>query len=172
MKNNNRDPFTNFTQELRKEVVDINTGELLGSSSEKVGVVPKEPNYVKVYLADIAHLNDLPNWVTGILYELLKRMDYSGMIILNGYVKDQIGKELKITNLNTIDQALTKFVKKEILLRKGQGAYLANPWLFGKGEWQDIRAIRLQVNYNLDGSRDLKAKIEKAPSHGSLQDIA
>lgn len=166
MKDNIRDPYTKITTELTKTTVDSNTGELLAVSSEKVGIVPKEPNYVKLYLEDIAYLSNIPKWGTTILYELLKRMNYRNEIILSSGIKRMIVSEMHESGLNVtvqaIGNALTDFVKAKILIRKDTGVYLANPFLFGKGEWKDIRNIRLQVGYNLDGTRELKADIEKA----------
>ena len=36
----------------------------------------------------------------------------------------------------------------KILYRVGTGAYNFNPYLFGKGDWQDVSRLRLEVNYN------------------------
>jgi DNA primase catalytic subunit len=166
MKNIIRDPTTKYTHELRTEVVDQLSGELLGGSTEKKGVVPKEPDYVKLYLADISYLSDLPKWANGILYELLTKMDYEGRIILNAGIKREIAAKLD-TSVQNIENSISKFNKKNILIRQDTGIYTGNPWLFGKGEWKDIRQIRLSIGYNLDGTRDLKALIERAIEDGT-----
>ena len=38
----------------------------------------------------------------------------------------------------------------------GRGLYLVNPKLFAKGEWKDIRRLRLAIDY--DTSEDSKGK--------------
>jgi hypothetical protein len=69
------------------------------------------------------------------------------------------------TTVQNIENAISKFSKKNILMRKDTGIYLANPWLFGKGKWENIRQIRLNVIYNLDGSRTIGADIEREDSN-------
>ena len=137
--------------------IDVETGEVKEYSQESV--IPKEPDYVKLYLADLVMLNDIPKWVSGILYELLKRMNYQNEIVLNSEIKKRIAKELDIVP-KTIDNALVTFVKKNVLFRSGVGVYLANPFLFGKGEWNNIRKIRLSVGYGTKG-KEIEANIEK-----------
>lgn len=160
-----RDPTAKFYRELRREVIDNESGEILSGITEKVGIIPKEPDFVKLYLADLAYLSHMPKWATGILYELLLRMNYKNEIILNAGVKRVIEKEMqskghKIT-VKSISNALTNFVTNKILIREDTGVYRANPWLFGKGEWKDIRHIRLSIGYNLEGVREFKADIER-----------
>lgn len=113
--------------------------------------VDKEPDFIKLYLKDLVMLNDIPKWVSGILFELLKRMEWSNNeIVLNSSIKKRIALELNIT-AQTIDNALGKFVKKNILKRLDSGIYQANPFLFGRGSWENIRQIRLSVTYDKDG---------------------
>jgi hypothetical protein len=120
--------------------------------------VGKEPNFVKLYLKDLTHLRDLPGWVSGILYELLKKMDYNNEIILNSTVKNRIAKELGVVS-KTIDNALGKFVQKQILLRQDKGIYLANPYLFGKGLWEDIEEIRMKVTYRPNTEPNIETEV-------------
>jgi hypothetical protein len=154
------DPTTLFTKEYIHEIIDGQTGELLQYKSDKIGLVPIQPSYVKLYLADISYLNQLPKWANGILYELLVVMNYKNEIFLNGELKRRIAEKLNIKP-KSIDQALTNFVKQSVLNRIGPSSYRANPWLFGKGKWEDIRGIRLVVEYNLKGERSITADIER-----------
>lgn len=120
-------------------------------SQLKESYVDKEPDYVKIYLKDLVMLNDIPKWVSGILLELLKRMEWgNNEIVLNSSIKKRIATELDI-NTQTIDNALSKFVKKNIFKRLDTGIYQANPFLFGRGSWEDIRKIRLTVTYDKNG---------------------
>jgi hypothetical protein len=120
--------------------------------------VPKEPYFVKLYLKDLAHLRELPAWVSGVLYELLQRMDYNNEIILNSTIKKRIADELSLV-LGTIDNALVKFVQRDILFRQDKGVYLANPYLFGKGLWEDIEEIRMKVTYRPNVEPNIETEI-------------
>lgn len=55
-----------------------------------------------------------------------------------------------------VSNAITELVKGKILYRVGTGAYNFNPYLFGKGDWQDVSRLRLEVNYD-----DIKGKTFK-----------
>jgi hypothetical protein len=113
---------------------------------------------VKLYLKDLAHLRELPAWVSGVLYELLQRMDYNNEIILNSTIKKRIADELSLV-LGTIDNALVKFVQRDILFRQDKGVYLANPYLFGKGLWEDIEEIRMKVTYRPNVEPNIETEI-------------
>jgi hypothetical protein len=128
------------------------------TSSRTGAQLPKEPPFVKLYLKDLAHMRNLPAWVSGILYELLKKMDYSNEIVLNSTVKNRIAGELGIHH-KTIDNALVKFVSKKIFFRLGKGVFQANPYIFGRGSWGEVEKIRLTVSYSADGEKHIEAEI-------------
>lgn len=131
-------------------------GEL--TRERKTEKLPKEPHFVKLYLKDLAHLRELPGWVCNVLYELLKKMDYTNEIVLNSTVKNRMALELNI-HPKTIDNALTKFVDKKILSRVGKGVFLANPFIFGRGVWAEVEEIRMTVSYRFNGEKDIQSDI-------------
>lgn len=128
------------------------------TSSRTGAQLPKEPPFIKLYLRDLAHLRNLPVWVSGILYELLKKMDYSNEIVLNSTVKKRMAELLDI-NFRSIDNALVKLVSKKIFFRLGPGVYQANPYIFGRGNWGEVEKIRLTVSYSADGEKHIEAEI-------------
>lgn len=104
----------------------------------------REPNYIKLYLDTVLYLKDLPKGLNTILYALLKRMSYGNQLVLNAALKRQIAKEIELS-VSSINNAITKFVKGELLERIDTGLYRVNPHIFGKGEWKDIAKIRMEV---------------------------
>ena len=128
------------------------------SKGRKTEQLPKEPHFVKLYLKDLAHLRNLPAWVSGVLYELLKLMDYTNEIVLNSTIKNRIANKLEL-HPKTIDNALVKFTAKKILIRQGKGVFLGNPFIFGRGTWSDVEEIRLTVSYRANGDKDLQAEV-------------
>jgi hypothetical protein len=138
-----------------REMLHPETGEL--QVTHRDSVLPKEPDYVKLYLSDIELLNNLPKWTDRILHELLRMMNYKNQIVLNSSIKKEIAAEFKI-HIKTIDNALVMLVKQGVLIRKDKGLYLGNPLLFGKGEWKDIRELRLTIHYTKEG-RTMTAEI-------------
>ena len=54
-----------------------------------------------------------------------------------------------------------QITKSKILIRFGSSSYIANPMLFGKGEWLSIRKIRLTVEYDFElGTKEFTAETE------------
>lgn len=155
---------------FEKQIVDISTGEAIKTYSE--AVLPKEPDYVKLYLESITKLNDVQGWTDPILHELLRLMNYRNEIILNAAVKKRMASEIKIST-RTIDNALSMLVKKNIIFREDTGLYKGNPFLFGKGEWRDIRELRMTVVFDKGGqnisTEVLKGDLEPQGASISLE---
>ena len=160
--------FMSISKNIYQETVttvDMQTGEI--SAVEKTNVVklPSEPAYVKLYLDDIQKLYDLPN--NTILYELLKRMNYEGEVVLNSSEKKKIAAKLSI-NVQTIDNYLTKLKSKDLFKSVETGTYIPNPNLFGKGEWLKVLdrrkkydSIKLTVTYTESGLRSVKTEFDE-----------
>lgn len=136
-------------------------GEMVSKRANKTLSWGAEPSYIKLYLQDVLYLSDMPKKHSAILYELLKRASYAGdkdgmQVVINASLKRRIKEELGLKNVGSISNAITDFVKGNILYRVDAGMYNFNPYLFGKGEWQDISRLRLEVNYD-----DIKGKTFK-----------
>ncbi|MGH0770026.1 replication/maintenance protein RepL, partial [Bacillus paranthracis] len=104
-------------------------GQITHQEEEKVINWGTEPNYIKVYLDTILYLKDLPKGLNSILYAFLKRMSYGNQLVVNAALKRQIAKELGLS-LSSINNAISKFVKGELLIREDTGLYKVNPHLF------------------------------------------
>ena len=146
--------------------LDTNTGEVLKEEKTNVVRLPQEPEFIKLYLADINKIFDLPKGCSPVLYEILKKMNYEGQIILNKYVKEECAKNANIV-LSSFNNCITDLVKKDIIKRLGTGVYVANPHLFGKGSWAEIskqREFYLTVKYTSKG----KEVVQTPPVQKSL----
>lgn len=136
-------------------------GEIVSKRANKTLSWGTEPAFIKLYLQDVLYLSDMPTKHSAILYELLKRASYAGdkdgmQVIVNASLKRRIQDTLGFRNLSSINNAITDFVKGKILYRVDVGMYNFNPYLFGKGDWQDVSRLRLEVNYD-----DIKGKTFK-----------
>jgi len=124
-----------------------------------------EEDFIKLYIKHIGLIAELPGFSSPILFELLKFMTYSEegqMIFINPFVKEKICKKLK-TKDGTIKNSLTELCKKRILFRVRRGIYQVNPHIFGKGTWNNIKKLRMVVDYDKNGIR-LSTKITKEKS--------
>lgn len=153
------------------EVIDMNTGEIVRREENITRSFPSEPPYIKLYLRDILYLSDLPKTHDKILLALLKKANWAnaeyGMVVtLSAGMKRIMAKELNIKSIRTINNALSDFVKAEVIKRIDTGIYQLNPYLFGRGDWQDIAKLRMTVTYDLNKRTfrsmiDYKNKIAK-----------
>lgn len=150
-------------QEVHVTSVDHKTGEVTSEVNSKVINLPTEPPFIKLYLTDVTHMYNLPRNSPDILLELLRKLDYEGMITLNSTTKkiicERTGKKMK-----TLDNFLGELVKKEVFRRVGAGLFSPNPHLFGRGEWRDIykrREAWLMVEYKEDGTREIKSSLNE-----------
>jgi len=148
--------------------VDSSTGQVLQTEEFKTIRLESEPEFVKLYLADIMLLKNLPKYMSGILHQVLKYMNFKNEIIIVGHVKSQIADELQI-KVGTIEKAIHQLAKEGILIAKSRGLYIANPQLFGKGKWEDIQKLRLSLTYDKHGrqisfERDMQTTLELVPT--------
>ena len=141
------------------------------TTGRRIERVSSEPHFVKLYLKDLAHLRDLPAWVSGVLYELLTLMDYNNEIVLNSTIKNRIASKLEI-HPKTIDNTLVKFVDKKILIRQGKGVFQGNPYIFGRGTWSQVEAIRMTVIYQANGDKDIQTEVMDAGRLGQESAMA
>ena len=147
----------------------INTnqdGEVTGSVKSvttKTVVRESEPPFMKLYLDDISSLNGIPPRQTMLLRELMNYAQYgTNTIIINKWIREkiQISMNKKIDTLNELKQTKEKnindgsirngvsYLKKiGILENIATGVYRLNPYLFGFGKWEDIKKLRLTIEY-------------------------
>lgn len=100
-----------------------------------------EDDYIKIYIKHINYLANLPSGLEGLIYELLKNMNYGNKIVINSFIKEDIARNIGKT-FNTINQYITKLVESKILIREARGVYYLNPLFYGKGKWKDIADLR------------------------------
>lgn len=157
-----------------KIIVDHETGEI--TETEIVHKQGVEPSFVKLYLDCIFQFKGLSTSLNPILLGFLKRMSYASpelleggqIIYVNAQMKRDIAKEVG-KSVKRVEQALTDFVKTEIFKRIATGTYQVNPYIFGRGEWKDIKNIRTTLDFAA-GTIDTKIeKIEKVEEEPQIE---
>lgn len=162
-----------ITQITQTDTVDHETGEIKTSEHSRVINIPREPSYIKLYLGDIEKLYALPSNSSTIIYELLKKLDYDGLIALNSTTKRTICEKVNYTS-GSLDNYLSGLVKKDIFRKEGRGVFKPNPHLFGKGDWKDIYKMReawLKVSYKEDGSKDVTSSFDEEKNEEEQLDL-
>ena len=158
-------PTKKTTYTDTKRIVNEETGELKQTVTNTIARVPQEPLYVKVYLQDINRIYDLPKGCFPALYEILKEMNWKGIINLPKYTKEQCAAAAGLT-LKSFSNCITDLIKKDILKRLGTSVYIANPHLFGQGKWLEIMERRetynITINYTPNGKREVTSSFDPA----------
>lgn len=120
----------------------------------KTEFTDKEPAFVKVYLKNVLALSDIKGSYNSLLYALLKRATYAGNgenggmeVVLNSSIKKRIMEEIGVKNIGSIANGIAALVKGEILYRVDSGVFQLSPYIFGKGDWKEVSALRLTVEY-------------------------
>jgi hypothetical protein len=150
-------------------IVDGLTGECLSEQRNVItfNPLPPEPAYVKLYIEDLGKLLDLQSGHRDILLYVAATVAYDGLVSMTTLRKKRIAAVLKCS-IRSIDNAITEFVKREILLRVGRAEYELNPHLFAKDSWKEIRERRLQfttrITYSAERGRTIETTIDSADS--------
>lgn len=129
------------------EYIDETTGEIKATRKFKNYKVDKEPPHVKIYLEDIAAINQLPPSASKVLNLLVQSMGYNNMVPMLKPFKEMICANLDI-KINTLEKITSQLVEKGILHKFARGLYLLDPYLFAKGKWENIQNLRLIIEYD------------------------
>jgi biotin operon repressor len=147
---------------VREEVTisEDNTGEVIKTARTEVAMFESEPAYVKLYLNDLCRMNGLNNSQQKILNALVKNMGYNNVLPSYKPVKEMIAESLGMP-YNTLNEGIKELHKKGIIIRKARGFYIMDPNLFGRGSWNDVKKIRMVIEYNADGTKSINTEISK-----------
>lgn len=133
--------------------------------------IESEPPYVKMYLDTLLYLKDLPKSHNPVLLGILQRLPWANAneqyIAINAGLKRQMAEQLSCS-VSRINNAITDFVKGELLTRVDTGLYMVNPHLFGRGEWKDIKRLRMQIDFDAQG-KTIRGVIQRKTHVGANQ---
>ena len=136
---------------LREETeVDYQTGEVT-RRKHTVQFEP-EPNYIKLYLDCLGVFSGNAGWsvsLNEIFIELLKLVSYADddqLVTVNAYVKKRIAEKTG-KSVRRIEQALQSWIDNKVLFRVARGTYQLNPYLFGRGDWRDVKNLRSSIDF-------------------------
>lgn len=142
--------------ESTSTVTDLRTGEAVEHRSSNVVRMSQEPPYVKMYIQDLGNLMELTGGQKNLLYVLVGKIDFEGIISLNAASRRRLAKVAGLSD-GAFRNAISVFCKKDIIRRVESNEYEVNPFYFAKGEWRTInqrrRDFELRIRYGADGSR-------------------
>ena len=131
-------------------------GVLLDVEQHKTFPVGEEPAYYKVYMQDVSAVLGLEPAEQVVFKACCANMTFGNRIFLIKRTKMYL-EQLTGYKFNTIRATITKLVKKGLLLREDTSTYIVNPKFAARGKWEDIRALRLVIEYSEQG-RNIEVK--------------
>jgi predicted transcriptional regulator len=124
------------------------TGEIKKQEEKKVIRIPKEDEYIKIYIKTIGVLHNIPASADKILLEIIRYVNYDNRIIITKPVKEKIAERLGLS-YSRVHNYISTLSKKNILIREDRGMYILNPYIFGKGNWHDIYNLRKELRLDV-----------------------
>lgn len=151
-----------ITQETVNRAIDYDTGEIKHESKSVTYALQSEPDYIKVYLQDLLYLVGLPKHQMGVVLWLMQNCNYASdkfgqCVVLSSDLKLAMAEDIGIKLVSSINTILMKLAKKKVIEHVGRSIYRLNPYLFGRGKWQEIQtlqnisSITMRVSYNKSG---------------------
>ena len=151
-----------MSKKVITEISDIEfnaeTGKYEVNRTQQVAVLTTEDKYYKFYHEGLMYISDMPPELHKVFYALLDNMtyvdqtveglgDYGMHIFLNADIKRGIAKSLGLKNYRSIDNAITKLVKGDVLIQVGRGIYRPNPYIVARGAWKEIAHLRAECGH-------------------------
>lgn len=150
-----------------QEVLDANQNK---TRMTKVSQLPREPEFVKLYVKDICAINNLKKNAYQVLLQCLNHMTYDGHITLLKYHREIIANAIGVTD-QTVKNQLCSLVEKNIFKRKSNMVYVANPNLFGRGYWDDISKQIEEYSLIIEYKNDIRILKGKSTKNKKLKAV-
>lgn len=153
------------TKEFLQQAYDMSTGEIISENTVKEYMVGQEPSYIKVYTDSLLIFNDLSTVLSPVLIAFMHHMTWANdkseyfrqIVRTDAMVREDVSRRTGIGD-ERIKKIIKEFVNAEVFIpienkdgKKKRGIYFVNPWVIGKGDWNDIKKLRANfefVNHN------------------------
>ena len=135
-----------------KETIDHQTGEVIMSEIKFIKNVDSE-NFIMVFLNDMSGLFSIKGEMEQLMLTWMwKNSGWNNSpVVIDKFIKEEISKERGV-KVQSISDALTRLVNKDILVKNRRLFYSLNPKYFFKGDRKGRDEIlKLSVEYHKSG---------------------
>lgn len=137
------------TSEVFEHVVEDADGNTITAKKTKRSRRKTEPDFIKVYVADLARLFGCQPRV---LTALAKRMEFeSNIVALTPRIRQIVARECGFSNTRSLKNALSKLSAKGLIKKIGHSEYMIDPRVLAKGTWEKIEHAR-EIYDGIEGS--------------------
>lgn len=155
-------PKSKKVTKLHRETIVSEEGVEKLRTTRETFILPAEPPYIKLYIADISAIHGLSKAQNEVLFQLATLISWDGIVSVS---KTRFEKSIKPRiniEYQSFKNIVAKLVEKDIFIRGGRGELEANPFIFARGDWPSIyerrKKIELTFTYDERG-RHLESKI-------------
>jgi len=138
-------------QEYHTEV-NQETGEITNKQNRKILKVQRTPDFIMLFTEHVAFLEKLAKNEKAVLSQILQHyVGIKNVVFLSANTKKDMADELHV-GISYIHKAIKQLIERQILVKgiiKTNQLYL-NPYLFGKGNWENIYQMRQEISYDFD----------------------
>ena len=125
------------------EVLDTESGEIIGEylPSFKKEKMP-HTEFLLFFAKNLSTLiKSKPSNKDIIISRILSKMDGNNHVYLFQDFREPLAKELNC-NPSYVSKVISELLQKEILFRLHKGVYMVNPYIYGKGNLDNIKNVR------------------------------
>jgi predicted transcriptional regulator len=148
-------------------VHDVESGKTLATKETREVRLPAEPPFIKMYIDDLSHFIGLKDRHKDVVFELLQKLDFQGMVTLAPRSRTVIAENLGISS-QCFRNYLSEVVKTGLFERVSHNEFQVNPYYFAKGDWPSVYNRRkdfvMEIKYTEKGRQitgravDMEAK--------------
>ena len=153
-----------------KQEVDNKTGEIITDVHRTVKKVQKTPDFVMLFTEGVGYLVNakLTKQEMAVLMLYISRYvsHYENTLLIDKGTKEVVAEELR-TTVNFVNKTISKLHKTGIIIKDKH--YKLNPYIFGKGNWNEIRRLRQEIIIDWDFENNISIKsIRTAGIYGEI----
>jgi len=159
------------------ESVDNETGEIISRRNSKVVKKSSTPEFVMLFTKSSPALLEakLTTGQTTLLFNILSGnyISRDNYLDISPATKEEISNNSDISR-GSINTLLSQLVKKNIIMKKKLSTktyrYYLNPFIFGKGSWNNIEKLRYETSLEYDFKEN--TSIENRKTATTLEDAS
>jgi len=152
-------------------VTDVESGDTRATKETNVIRLPSEPPFIKLYIEDLSNFIGLKERHRDVVFELIKKLDYEGMVTLTPRTRAAIAGRLGISD-QSFRNYLSEVVKTGLFKRISHNEFEVNPHYFARGDWQSVYHRRkefvMEIRYTDKGRKITSRADEIEPEERDL----
>lgn len=112
--------------------------------------VEKEDDYYKTYIGTVTCALGLSAGEKDVFKSICANMSFNNRVVLFRPTKKIIAQQTGL-NLLTVSNLISSLTRRGLLIREERSMYVVNPNYVSRGKWEDIKALRLEIDFAANG---------------------